>query len=470
MTSPLQIAVLRVHLGLLWGASLLVPVSERREWSHEWRTELWYVLRECSLETSVDAKSVKEATAFCLGAYQDAIWLRKRWWRDQRPVAQASGSASVCLALLTGIFFVTWGIAHISSRVAVAMSRIQVYSWQMSDTGAVPCDCPSDLTLGRRSLGTTHLLFDGFSHYNITQEIVWSEDSPRTKKWVVAHARPDFFDVLHFPIRLTEGVTNVPDRLPRVVLGHDTWMRDFGGTPNVAGAKLHVGSVDAIVAGVASDDSTGLPGRASAWLLSTDPLVGNDKSEFVIGHLSPDGYFDDGRWGLSVGGILFAFLLLPFVSRLSIGEYGGGSQRPRLATRTRFWTFLFTKLAFLLLIVYFASADLGCLLVQPFSLSSDYLQATSSVLLCVYGLRWALRDQRRRCPVCLRRMTHPVEVGQPSRTFLAWNGTELVCERGHTLLHIPEISTSWFGAQRWVCLDGTWEFLFARPSRTSSFV
>jgi hypothetical protein len=50
-------------------------------------------------------------------------------------------------------------------------------------------------------------------------------------------------------------------------------------------------------------------------------------------------------------------------------------------------------------------------------------------------------------------MAHPVQVGQPSRTFLAWNGTELVCERGHILLHIPEIPTSWFGAQRWVCLD-----------------
>jgi hypothetical protein len=61
-------------------------------------------------------------------------------------------------------------------------------------------------------------------------------------------------------------------------------------------------------------------------------------------------------------------------------------------------------------------------------------------------------------------MAHPVQVGQPSRTFLDWNGTELVCEGGHTLLHIPEIPTSWFRAQRWVCLDGSWQSLFARPS------
>jgi hypothetical protein len=61
-------------------------------------------------------------------------------------------------------------------------------------------------------------------------------------------------------------------------------------------------------------------------------------------------------------------------------------------------------------------------------------------------------------------MVHPVQVGQPSRTFLDWSGTEMVCERGHTLLHIPEMPTSWFRAQRWVCLDGSWQFLFARPS------
>ena len=48
MTSHLENAMRRMHLGLLWGASLLVPGSERSEWSREWRTELWYVLRECS--------------------------------------------------------------------------------------------------------------------------------------------------------------------------------------------------------------------------------------------------------------------------------------------------------------------------------------------------------------------------------------------------------------------------------------
>lgn len=339
------------------------------------------------------------------------------------------------------------------------MSRIQVYPRRVSDTGT-PCDCPFDLTAGRASFEAKRLLFDGFSHYQITRETVWSEKMP-SSQWTVAQARSDLFDVFHLPVLFTDGVTRLPDGLPHVVLSQDAWIRNFGRKANIAGIKLHVGSVDAIVVGVASRDSMGFPGKANAWLLRPDPQVGGSKSEFIVGHLSPAGYLDDGRWGLSLGGILLGFLVLPFVSRPSIGEYCSGSQKPSLARRGCFWAFLFAKIPICSAIAFYGSVDVACLLVPPFSPSSPYVQAMFSVALCLMGLTWACRDQKHRCPVCLRLLAHPVQVGQPSRTFLAWNGTELVCERGHILLHIPEISTSWFGAQRWVCLDGSWRFLFA---------
>lgn len=460
--SRLESGIRRVHLGLLWGASLLVPGCRRSQWSHEWRTELWYVLRECSSKASAGPRSIREATAFCLGAYQDAIWLRRQSWQKQQPLSRVAGSAHVCLLLLIGALLSTWGVARMSSRVAAGMSRIQVYPRQVADTGA-PCDCPFDLTVGRVSFEAARLLFDGFSHYEITQKTVWSEKMPRTK-WKVAQARSDFFDALHLPVLFTDGVTSVPDSLPHVVLSQDTWIRDFGRTPNVAGAKLHIGSVDAIVVGVTSGDSMGFPGTANAWLLGPDPQIASSNLEFVVGHLSRVGYLDDGRWALSVGGILLGLLVLPFVGRPSMGEYGSGSRKPSLVRRGRFWAFLFAKIIISSAIVFYASVDLGCLIVPPFSPSSAYIQATSSVALCLLALTWACRDQKHRCPICLRRMAHPVQVGQPSRTFLEWNGTELVCERGHILLHVPEIPTSWFGAQRWVCLDGSWQFLFARPN------
>ena len=162
----------------------------------------------------------------------------------------------------------------------------------MSDTGT-PCDCAFDLAVGRASFEATRVHFDGFSHYQITQETVWSEKMPRSK-WRVAQARSDFFDVLHLPVLFTDGVRRVPDSLPHVVLSQDTWIRDFGRKPNIAGAKLHIGSVDTIVVGE-SGDSMGFPGTAKAWLFGPDPQIASSNLEFVVGHLSRVGYLDDGR-------------------------------------------------------------------------------------------------------------------------------------------------------------------------------
>ena len=48
----------------------------------------------------------------------------------------------------------------------------------------------------------------------------------------------------------------------------------------------------------------------------------------------------------------------------------------------------------------------------------------------------------------------------PAVPFLAWNGTELFCAGGHTLLEVPDLPTSWFYSPCWVYLDSSWDFLF----------
>jgi hypothetical protein len=78
----------------------------------------------------------------------------------------------------------------------------------------------------------------------------------------------------------------------------------------------------------------------------------------------------------------------------------------------------------------------------------------------ILALRWAVIDQRQRCPVCLRLLINPVRVGRPSQTFLEWYGTEFMCDRGHGLLHVPEIATSCYSAQQWLRLDPSWRSLF----------
>jgi hypothetical protein len=57
------------------------------------------------------------------------------------------------------------------------------------------------------------------------------------------------------------------------------------------------------------------------------------------------------------------------------------------------------------------------------------------------AIAWIAADKRRRCPVCLRRLSNPARVGQGAGTLLGYCATELVCLRGHGLIHIPEFPT-----------------------------
>jgi hypothetical protein len=66
--------------------------------------------------------------------------------------------------------------------------------------------------------------------------------------------------------------------------------------------------------------------------------------------------------------------------------------------------------------------------------------------------------------VCLCKLSHPARVGEASRNFLAWHGTELMCADGHGLLHVPELPTCWFATQRWMYLDASWSALFAKST------
>jgi hypothetical protein len=83
------------------------------------------------------------------------------------------------------------------------------------------------------------------------------------------------------------------------------------------------------------------------------------------------------------------------------------------------------------------------------------------------ALRWAIMDQQRRCPVCLRLLTNPIIIGTPSRTFLEWYGTESTCPHGHGLLHTPEISSSCSRPQ-WLSLGDSWSALFAKGAARHS--
>ena len=117
------------------------------------------------------------------------------------------------------------------------------------------------------------------------------------------------------------------------------------------------------------------------------------------------------------------------------------------------WAFLAGKIALLLPLVFFGALALWPLIGR----------ALVHLMWIGYAIafRWALVDQRRRCPQCLRLLKHPAPIGEPSHMFLEWYGTEFACVKGHGLLHVPEIPTVSFRTQTWMRLDRSWRALFS---------
>lgn len=149
---------------------------------------------------------------------------------------------------------------------------------------------------------------------------------------------------------------------------------------------------------------------------------------------------------------LMAVPMLAALTSLRLGEYPVKRNAGR-------WLFFAGKIGLVMLIVFFGVLDLAALVGLKVTAGPIHLILFGNVA----ALRWALIDQRRRCPECLRLLAHPARIGLPSQTFLEWYGTEFVCVKGHGLLHVPEIPTVSFRTQSWMQLDRSWGSLFLEP-------
>jgi hypothetical protein len=171
-----------------------------------------------------------------------------------------------------------------------------------------------------------------------------------------------------------------------------------------------------------------LPSR-KLWLPAWSPL---GRQQFALNFLE--------MYALS-------FLVLLTLNPLGLGDYRPNRNAPALMVRLRRWIFLGVKVVLIVPIVFFGSI----------ALMSIFTPAPWILFLgLIFGLRWALADQKQRCPVCLRLLSNPTRIGSPTELVLGWYGTELICTRGHGFLYVPGIPTSWCGSQRWQYLDPTW--------------
>ncbi len=437
---------------ILRSAACLVPGEQRADWLAEWQSELCYLRR-----------TEGRALRFCLGALPDALWMRRNLPRAAgRPIVRLDSPVH-CLLFLAAL---AGASALLATRLPVARDLFLPFPYpdsrnlaMVTAAGRFEERLPTVAMEDYRSIANR---IDAAFYKPISTRV---STGRRTAVLSVALASGNLFDLL--------GIA-IPARAPALVLGRAAWRKHFGGDPQIGGRIVEVAGRSVPVAAVIADDLWRLPGSVDAWLIEEEanlsalpPL----NQGFVIARTAAP--HTSWRWDLFVpnregrskhfecaalghgtpmwanflcAGI--ALLVLPVVTSCKRGDY------PRGAVSPWRWIFLTSKTALLVVMVYFATLDVASCVAMG-------LQPQALLIGYVVAFRWALNDQRRRCPVCLRLLTNPTRIGRPSQTFLSWWGTELMCSQGHGLLHVPEIPSSSSSSQRWLTFEQSWSSLFS---------
>ena len=491
MTPSVHRMCSHIEQGILSCAALLTPAHQRAEWLREWRSELWHAREASRIDAQITWASEQALMRFCSGAIRDAWELRKLAVEKRGPRPAFRGSAVECVLFLSTLLAASYCLSQILPGVRAethpSLYRVNPNLIMIQDAFASN-DSLATISMERFKTwkARPQRYFDGFAFYRIARESIATRAGGR-ERWKVAHASLNLFWLLGLPTMFSSVPDEALGRVPGVILSDDVWRRDFGADPHIAGRVVQVGPKEVRVLGVAPVGMWRLPGSVDAWLLEPDGL--NRGVGYVIAHLTAAGQAamssdrveivslnsDDeneelsgfsfanrtkGPWGLYQFAVFLAFLALPAITSVSLGESQFCSYRPSWSNRIFRWMFFGAKIALLLPTVYLVSLDLAYWHTTTYSIGAQYIQLIASFTTGLFGLRWIILDQQNRCPVCLRRVTHPAQVGMAGRTFLAWNGTELICTGGHTLLHVPALPTSWFGTQRWLYLDTSWRSLF----------
>lgn len=484
-----ELILCAAHLALLRAASWLVPSTQREEWCREWASELSNARLTCLPDMALSWAGALKLSRFCLGSFQDAICLRQMEPKPQTSSGLASDSATRCLLCL-GVIVV---FCTVLSCYLPGIRTEEDAARESPGAGVIFIRrAPSDQEISFREFqnwSSVHQAFFKNMAFYWTEELRAKPASGRSRRWCVAHISNDVFNWLAGEL-FSGSVSEEPDaNLPRAVLSRSTWRTDFDSNPAVVGTTAWVAGRHVEIIGIAPDDTWRLPEKPDLWVLESDAQLARHSSGYIIAQLSPKGRsmmgsvarisaytargdevdlvgatFTDpatGTISLYVFAFILAILAMPAVTSVFQSECEFASQRPSFRVKARGWIFLLAKFGMVAATGYFGAIDIAYCAYPGYSPSAQLIQVLCSFSICLVGFRWALVDQGRRCPVCLRVVTHPAQVGIASCNFLGWNGTEMVCMGGHVLLHVPNLPTSWFARQRWTYLDKSWEFLFA---------
>lgn len=182
--------------------------------------------------------------------------------------------------------------------------------------------------------------------------------------------------------------------------------------------------------------------RSPAGCLMVLGVLAGAAYAFALRSATVSGLIARQPFALRVLVLVIALAILPAAARLGLP-----------AQPARGWALFAVKCFLVVPAVFYGVLDLAPLL--------GPLQGQAALVGYILAFRWALNDQRRRCPECLRLCGNPVRMGHPSYVLLDWYGTEFLCPEGHGLLHVPEHPQTSFLRDRWLRLDDSCRSLFS---------
>jgi hypothetical protein len=457
---------------LLRGASWLAPHATRSEWRRYWEDGLrhWWALLADRGELGPDAHT--RVLRYCRGAWADA--LERRFGKE---ILRRSVSAPVFPLCILGAFLIALGIASGSFPgvrelwVTIPYDRpSQLYTFSLADMLGQPYGVPNRFaTLWREKSASIAGLTVYFSRGRH------------------AEVAPNFFTLLG--ARPLLGRTIGAGDGSAAVLSYDFWREEFGGNRGVVGRDAVLEGRKMRITGVLPRDFWAPAHVVPYWTLlasNPPPMIGvivrlapgasaaRARAELLAicrqGSLSyvgsrtrllPLGQRARAPLAGSAVGLAFAMLIgAVMILARGIPFHGRGYG-------WRYWAFFLTKTVLALAALFSLWAEAANLVNLRIPGETGAILSTVLVncvffLSCGAMLYWCFDDQRRRCPVCLRRMALPVTIGSWGSTLFDPVSTEFLCDQGHGSLCVPETQSSSSELDRWKALDDSWRELFTK--------
>lgn len=427
--------------------SLLLPAHLRYDWLREWHAELYAVRQQ----------SHADALKLLRGAWPDVLALRQALNAPRRFTCGDLLSPRA-LSLLT------------ATLIAIALflpnARTMLLAPAYASSGVALLHGPHEKISGEQFTDWSHRLqrlhLQRIAFYHVSIRRV--NGTPMR----VAIATPDLLQVLRFgQLTLAEG---------DLVLSHDAAKRL--GTTSV----FKIGNARHTKTLILPQTTLRLPQDPEAFLITSD--VRPSTRGYVLGEkIQSDAFLRQGvalrdgsketlisyepiamrtmmPWRAFCFAVMLALLALPASQPLSSRDAVLDHGTLPAFLRLRAMGFLLLQMSLVLLVSGLAAVILAALAHCEQPANEGLLLALVTFVLALPMLRIVLHGHRHRCPHCLHTLSHPAQVGSPSASFLNWYGTEFVCSRGHGLVHVPDMPTTWFPAPRWVAMDASWAGLF----------